>query len=105
MKLVEEKLKKTESIKERSKKEDNKINSTKHGEKILIDLTSFNDDFRNFNIYIPKIKINETAKNKTTFSLANDMNPQLDRLPPYIKKIFQELLNLFINIEYKKQLK
>ena len=33
----------------------------------------------------------QCKKNKTTFSLANDMNPQLDRLPPYIKKLFQEL--------------
>jgi hypothetical protein len=73
MKKIQEKLAKSQDIKKSIKKDETKNKKEKFNTQISFDLYQ-NDDFRNYNIYIPKIKLNESAQAKTTFSL----NPMLD---------------------------
>lgn len=72
-KKIDEKLTQMQELKKNNfKKDESKKAKDKLKSNILYDL-SLEDDYRAYNIFIPKIKINETSQNKSTFVIGKNM--------------------------------
>lgn len=69
LKKIEEKLNQTQEMKKNIKKEENKKTKDIMKSNLLYEIT-LDDEYRSFNLYIPKVKLNESSLAKTTFSLS-----------------------------------